>query len=201
MGLPAPEKFERALQLAICLGYVGLAHRHHVRLAWIAPGRIAASRRFRQRGDLWSLVDATASIRPAGELALADWMQRAAAALRFRGGQAILITDGMVRPADFFRAVHVLMRRHLELRVIQVLSEQELHPGRTFRGGLLVDTETGATHQLGYSPEELSRAVAQHNEQLIRFCKRHGILFAQCLVEEPLQTCLMDTLPARGFLQ
>ena len=165
------------------------------------PGRIVSSRWFRQRGDLWSLVEAGSTAHPAGQLNLAAWTQRAAAQLRMRGGQVLLITDGMVRPAEFFRAAHLLLMRHLELRVIQVLSQDELQPGRAFRGGLLVDTETGATHQLGYSAEELARAVAQHNEQLMRFCKRRGIPFARCLIEEPLDACLFQTLPARGFLQ
>ena len=200
MGLPTPAKFERAQQLAICLGYIALANRHHVRVSWVSPGRLATSRRFRQRGDLRPMVEAMEGARPQGQLAFAEWVQRAVAALRLRGGQAIFITDGMIRPADFFRAAHWLMMRHLELRVIQVLSEEELHPGRAFRGGLLVDTESGATHQLGYSAEELARAVIQHNEQLVRFCKRHGIPFARCLIEEPLEACLMQTLPARGFL-
>jgi uncharacterized DUF497 family protein len=96
-----------------------------------------------------------------------------------RGGQAILITDGFMPPADFFSALHVLMQRNLEIKVLQVLTSQELHPARLFRGGLLVDSETGATHQLAYSPAELDRAVAAHNEQLVRFCKLHGIAFAE----------------------
>jgi uncharacterized protein (DUF58 family) len=201
MGLPSPEKFLRAQRLAVCLGYVALADRHHVRVNWIRPGPIASSRWFHQRSDRMALLEAAAAGRCDGEAALAAWVRRAVPSLRMRGGQAILLTDGMVRPAEFVQALHGLMARHIDVRVIQVLSRQELEPSRLFRGGLLVDVETGATHQLGYPPAQLARAVAEHNARLADFCKEHGIPFARCLIEEPLDAFLFETLPGRGFLR
>ena len=201
MGLPAPEKFLRANQLAVCLGYIGLCGRHHVRLSWLKPGRLAASPWFHHRSDLVPMAQQTEAASLGGPIGYAEWMTRAAAALRLRGGQAILITDGMVRPADFFKALHALMVRNLELKVIQLLTPQELHPAKLMRGGLLVDVETGSTHQLAYSAAELDRAVAEHNEQLVRFCKRHGIPFARHVLDEPLESFIMKTLPLRGFLE
>ena len=201
MGLPTPEKFERAGRLAVSLGYVGLTDQHHVRLSWVRPGPLAASPWFHQRSDLFRMADVAAAARQEGQVALAEWMRRAAIALRFHGGQAILITDGMARPADFFSALHVLMVRNLEVKVIQVLSPDELHPAKLLRGGMLIDAETGATHQLAYSAAELSRAVAEHNELLVRFCKRHGIPFAQHRLDESLETFITKTLPVHGFLE
>lgn len=201
MGLPTAEKFSRANQLAVSLGYIGVAEQHHVRLSWVRPGRITSSPWFHQRSDLFRMAELAASSRFEGETALADWMHRAAIALRMRGGQAILITDGMARPADFFRALHVLMVRNLEIKVIQVLTPQELRPATFVRGGTLIDVETGMTHQLAYSAKELDRAVADHNELLVRFCKRHGIPFAQHRLSEPLESFITKTLPAHGFLE
>jgi len=112
-----------------------------------------------------------------------------------------VITDGMHRPADFFKALHLLMIRNIELKVIQIITPQELSPGKLLRGGVLVDAETGFTHQLDYRPAELERAVSEHNEQLARFCKRNGIPFAQHRTDESLETFITQTLPSRGFLQ
>ncbi len=201
MGLPSPEKFERAKQLAVCLGYIGLSGRHHVRFSWIAPTRLAASAWFHQRGDLFRMMEQADAVTFGGQTTLTDWMRRAAAALRLKGGQAILITDGLMSPADFFAALHLLMMRNLEIKVIQVLTPQELHPAKLFRGGMLIDSETGATHQLAYSPVELDRAVAAHNDQLMRFCKRHGIPFARHQLDESLESFIIKTLPTRGFLE
>jgi len=201
MGLPTPQKFEQAKRVAVSLGYVALANRHHVRLSWIRPGRVEASPWYHQRSDVFQIVQEADAASLGGQMSIADWMRRAAATLSLRGGQAILITDGMVRPAEFFRALHVLMVRNLELKVIQILTPQELHPAALFRGGELVDIETGMTHQLAYSPSELDRAVAEHNEQLVRFCKRHGIPFARYVIDEPLETFVVKTLPVRGFLE
>jgi hypothetical protein len=93
------------------------------------------------------------------------------------------------------------MVRNLEVKVIQVLTPQELRPGKLLRGGLLIDVETGASHQLAYSPAELERAVTEHNELLARFCKRHGIPFARCRLDASLESFVTKTLPAHGFLE
>ncbi|OGX40176.1 MAG: hypothetical protein A3C53_07525 [Omnitrophica WOR_2 bacterium RIFCSPHIGHO2_02_FULL_68_15] len=201
MGLPSPEKFERAKRLAVSLGYVGLAGGHHVRLSWICAGSTPAGPWCHRRNDLFRLAELAAETGVDAQVSLADWMERAAITLRLRGGQAILITDGMSRPADFFRALHVLMVRNLEVKVIQVLTPQELHPARLLQGGRLVDSETGATHELAYTPAELERAVAEHNETLVRFCKRHGIPFARHRLDESLETFITKTLPVHGFLE
>ncbi len=200
MGLPTPEKFTRAAQLAVSLGYIGLTGGHHVRLSWLRPGRIATGPWCHQRSDLFRLAEQASAAGVSGHTPMADWMRRAAITLRMHGGQAILLTDGMTQPADFFRALHLLLVRNVEVKVIQVLSPEELHPARLLRGGTLVDAETGATHQLAYSPAELERAVAEHNEQLARFCKRSGIPFAQHRIDEPLEAFITTTLPARGVL-
>jgi uncharacterized protein (DUF58 family) len=201
MGLPSPQKFERANRIAVSLGYIGLTEHHHMRFSWVGPGTIRATPWFRQRRDLFRMAEHAQAVRADGQVSLADWMRRAAATLRLHGGQAILITDGMLPPAEFFGALHLLTVRNLEVKVIQVLTPEELHPAKLVRGGLLVDVETGRTHQLAYSPSELERAVAEHNELLARFCKRHGIPFVQHRLDEPLETFVTKTLPAHGFLE
>ena len=201
MGLPRPEKFERVKQLAICLGYVGLADHHHVRLSWLTTDRLEATSWFHQRGDLFRLAAATEPLQAQGRVTISEWMHRAALALRMRGGQAIVLTDAMVRPAELFRALHLLMVRNLEVKLIQVISPEELHPDRLFRGGTVIDVETGQTHQLAYSAAELEQAVTAHQELIVRFCKRHGILFAQHQINDSLESFLFTTLPRHGFLQ
>lgn len=201
MGLPSPEKFERAKRLATSLGYVALAGSHHVRVSWLKPGPIAVSPWFHQRSDFLDLVEQIDAGDVAGQIEHAQWVRTAALAQGMRGGQAILMTDGMARAADFFRALQTLMVRNLEVKVIQVLTPEELHPARLFRGGAVLDVETGATQQLAYSAPELNRAVAEHNELLARFCKRHGIPFAQHRLDEPLEPFVINTLPASGFLE
>ena len=201
MGLPSVEKCERAAHLALCLAYVGFAGRHHVRLSWITPGAPQATPWFFHRADLTRLSAHIERIAPRGCVKMTEWMQQAVPGLRMRGGQAILLSDWMYHPADCFEALHRLMQRHMDVKVIQIISPQELEPARLFRSGMLVDSETGFTHELAYSPSELTQAVAEHNEHLARLCKRHGIAFAQSRLDEPLQTFVLKTLPARGFLE
>lgn len=201
MRLPTARKFERAGRLAVSLGYIALAGGHHVRATCIAPGRVAASPRFHRRGDLFRLAASIAAVQVGGAVSLADWMRRAAPALRFRSGQAIVLTDGMIRPPEFFHALHLLVRRHMEVKVIQVLTPEELHPGRMMQAGVLIDAETGQAHHLAYRASVLEQAMAEHNALLAQFCARAGILFVRHRCDEPLDAFLTKTLPARGFLE
>lgn len=201
MGLPTPEKFERANRLAVCLGYIALTDHHHVRMSWIGPGAVASSPWFHQRSDRFRMVALADEARVRGAVGFGEWMRRAVPSLRLRGGQAIVITDGMVEPAELFRALHLLLVRNIEIKFIQVLTPDELHPAKLLHGGLVVDVETGRTHQLAYRPAELERAVAEHNELLARFCKRQGIAFAQHRCDESLERFVTHTLPSRGFLE
>src|SRR3989338_7033956 len=57
MGLPTAVKFERAGQLAVSLGYIGLTDRHHVRLSWIRGGRLAVTPWFHHRSDLFRMAE------------------------------------------------------------------------------------------------------------------------------------------------
>ena len=221
MGLPTPQKFRRACELALCLASVGFAGRHHVRASWIAPGdrggtvraaeevaqqaraapRPSATPWFTHRADLTRLAQWMSRPAPAGAVTMRPWMQQTIPALRIRGGQALLISDWMCPLADAFEALHLLRRKHVEVKVIQVLSPQELEPARLFRGGVLIDSETGLTHELAYSASELTQAVLEHNERLARFCKRYGMPFAQARADEPLEEFVLKTLPSRGFLE
>ena len=201
MRLPSSDKFLRANQLAVCLGYIALGDGHYVRTSWVAADRLAPSPWYHQRSDLFRLAHQAEQTRVGAAVDVAEWIRRAAIALRMHGGQAIYITDGMVRPAELFRALHVLQSRNVEMSVIQVITPQELHPRALATAGMLVDAETGSTHQLAYKPAELEQAMASHNELLARLCKRHGMKFAQYRTDQSLDTFITTTLPARGFLE
>lgn len=201
MALPTPRKFERARRLALCLAYIGLAGRHQVRLSWIKPGRALATSWGFHRAHLTRLSEWADPIVPGGQVTVSEWMQTALPTLKMRGGQALFLSDGMYRLADLFHALHLLMQRHLEVKIVQVISPEELDPARLIRGGRVVDGETGLTQELAYSPAELARAVLEHNEQLARFCRRNGIPLAQHRLDEPLETFVLKILPARGFLE
>ena len=201
MALPTAQKFDRACQLALCLASIGLAGRHHIRMSGIQPGAPNSSAWAFHRVDLARLRTWLEAAGPRGQVRLSDWMQTTTALRRMRGGQALVISDCLYPLADWFKALQALQQRHLEVKVIQVITPQELDPARLVRGGLVADSETGQPHELAYSAEELAGAVASHNEQIAWFCKRNGVSFAQHRLDETLERVLFQTLPARGFLE
>ncbi len=201
MGLPTEQKFFRALHLGLCLAYIGLASRHQVRMSWLRSGAPTATSWCVRRSAFDRLETAAREVAPGGQVAIAEWVRRAVAALQMHGGQLLLISDCLAPPAEWVRALHLLMTKRLEIRIIQILTPEELQPARLFQGGVLVDSETGRTHELNYRPEELARAIGEHNERLDRFCKRHGILFVQHRLDESLESFVLKTLTVRGFLE
>jgi uncharacterized protein (DUF58 family) len=201
MGVPTPRKFERAAQLGLALAYVGLAKGHRVRVSWMRAGPIAATPWLARRTDVERLAAQADGIRPEGTESMRAWMQRAIGLLRIRGGQVIVISDWLMPPTDAFQALQALRRRHVEVKALQVLTPEELDPARIARAGLVVDAETGQTHELAYSAAELAQAVLDHNERMARFCARHGILFAQHRLDEPLAETLLRRMPAAGILE
>lgn len=201
MALPTPKKIERAIEIALCLAYVALAGHHRVRMSAVAPGTPHATPWCTRRADLTRMTEWAAHLTGRGAVSMMEWMRRAQAGLRMHGGHAVVITDGLMPPAELFQALHGLLMQRVEMKLIQVLTPQELHPSRIFRGGVLVDSESGRTHELAYGAEELERAMLAHNERLARFCTRNGILFAQHRLDEPLETFALKTLPSRGFFE
>ena len=201
MGLPTRAKLDRAEALGWSLAYVGVASHHQVRVSRVKPGTLSVTSPMWQRGDWHRLASEQAAVSPSGSVRLPDWMLQAAAALRMRGGQAIVITDGMYPPAELFRALGVLRHRHMEVKLLQVLTDDELHPAKLFQGGAVIDSETGQARELGYRAEELEHAMLTHNETLARYCLRNGIPFAQDRLHESLETFVLRTLPVRGFLE
>ena len=201
MGLPSRAKLDRAEAMGWCLAYVGVASHHHVRVSWVRPGALSVTPPMWQRGDWHRLASQQISKEPAGSVRLPEWMSTATAALRMRGGQAIVITDGMYPPSELFRALGVLRHRHMEVKLLQVLTDDELHPAKLFQGGAVIDSETGQARELGYRAEELEQAMLTHNDTLARYCLRNGIPFAQDRLQESLETFVLRMLPARGFLE
>ncbi len=201
MRLPSPKKFARACELAACMTHLSLAAGHHARIGWIAPGAMAPSPWLVRRGEFGRVEKMMAAVKAGGSVAFDQWMTRAVATRRMRGGQAIVLSDWMIRPAELFAGLNQLIRRRVEVKVIQIISPEELDPARLVQGGVVVDSETGATHELGYRPEELRDAVREHNESVARFCKRNGMAFVQHRLNEPLDELLFRSLPAHGFIE
>lgn len=197
---PAPVKLERAKALAFCMGYIALKEDHHVRVHAVGAGRAQSSPWFTKLHDYKQLLASIESVQPQGDVDVEAWMRTAVLRLRMHGGQALWITDGMIRPAAFFKTAHRLLMQHVEPKVLQVLTREEMDPDSAYADAIWVDSETGEERQLGHGGQVLARAMREHNELLARFCKRNAIAFAQYRTTDSLEGFLVDTLTAQGFL-
>ncbi len=197
MMLPTAEKWQRAKALAFCLGYIALKEEHHVRVHAVGEGKVQSTRWFSKLHDYRQLSQQIETIQPMQDVDAEAWMRTSVLQQKMHGGQAIWLTDGMIRPAEFFKALHRLVMQHVEPKVIQVITQAELEPKES---GVWVDSESGKAQTLGQDTQALTRLVREHNELLSRYCKRNAIAFTQHRVEDDLEDFLIQTLTSQGFL-
>lgn len=193
-------KFDYARRLANTLTYIGLANRNIVR-AGVIGGSAARTMRvspwMQHRHGIFALAKLLAAS-PQGQPSLSRWVESYIAAFKPRGGVLVLISDWMVAPQEWARALQLLQARHLELRVIQVLGELESQPGRWWKSGLVVDSETRQQRSLAAEGWDLQRyveALQRHNERLELFCRRAGITFVRTTTATPVETFVLRDLP------
>ena len=199
MTAGSPDKLHCAKKVAAALCYVAVARRDAAGVAtfddtvrsYVAP---AAG-----RSQIFKVFDTLRSA-PVGNAsslnkALIDYGAAA------RGpGLAVVISD-FFEPAGAFDGLQYLLYRGLTPAVVQVVADEELEPDLTDEaelvdleepGGdpLVVDASAVAVYR-----EHLGRASAA----LERFCRVHGLAYAQLVASSPFQA-LVSTCRRAGLL-
>jgi len=203
------QKWAYASTLALSLAYIGLANRNVVRVG-VFGGR--SSRRaaglvtsaYQDRGALVTLRQQLATVTPHGSVTFEDWARRYLFETKARGGTAIVISDWMMEPESWHRALSHLRCQHIETKIIQVLGAVEHRPGRGWRQSVVVDAETGEQRLLSsgrWDWTTLLRALESHNEQLRTHCRNTGMTYAQVTTDTPIDQFILRELPRLGFVQ
>lgn len=206
MSVPAADgKLPFAVALAASLAYVALRHGNPVRLAVIGGTaealRLSPLLRHVQR--LPELHQFLAPLAAAGPTRLADGVDAYLRSTRMPG-TAIVVSDFLVEPPIYGRALDELRGRQYDVAAIRVLGAQERDPAALPRRVRLRDAESGVEEDVELTPLARQRyvdAVAEHLADLQRWCAARAIA---CAVTDPaggLAGALLTDLPRAGLLQ
>lgn len=115
---------------------------------------------------------------------------------------AIVITDGL-EPIPYFEALfHKIAASKQEVRLIQLVSRQELEPA--YAGDIkLIDSETNEAVNVTVNEQiivKYQKRLLQHNTQLERLCQRFGFQYLQTTDDADLMRFLFHECMAKKVL-
>jgi len=205
MAVPTADgKLAFAAGLAAGLAYVALRQSNPVRVATLAPGgagRISPLLRHVQR--LPDLFQFLGTIEASGPTCLGEGVDAYVRSTQL-AGTAVLLSDFLVEPGTYERALDQLRGRGYHVLALRVIGRQERDPSALPRQVRLRDAETNserlvdltAAHRARYA-----RAVEEHLAGLKRWCAARAIGYAVADTTGGIEACLLAELPRAGLLQ
>jgi len=208
MGVPgADRKLHFGVRLAAALAYVALNTNDPVRVAALRMGADGAeldeSRWLRHRGRYLTLKPFLSALTPGGGTALAEGVSRYLERDRGRG-VAFLISDFLVAPEVYQRALGALRARGLEAHAVQVIGGEERGLERLHGRLRIRDAESGAIRDVELTSADRRRyanAFAERVDAIRSFCHRSGVGHALASSADGVEHCLTRVLPAAGMLR
>ncbi|MCP3904054.1 MAG: DUF58 domain-containing protein [Planctomycetes bacterium] len=199
-----PSKFIFCQRLAMALGYIGLTNHNRVSAFAFDSGgerRITSLRGRRRTRELGSwLLDLT----PGGSGVFNDAMRTIA--LGRQGKGVMLILSDFLLKEGYEKGLRYLAGGGYDTFCLQVLSPEEIDPGRTGLAGdlRLTDVEDEDTAEITVSAALLKRYkqnLDAYCGKLREFCVRRGMTHMTIDTATELDKLLLDYLRKRGLLK
>lgn len=198
-----PSKFLLMQQLAIALGYVGLANMHRLTLSAMGPvegGLMTTIRDLRGRRRLHDLSRWVCALEPMGFTPFTEACKRIA--LTRRGKGVMLVVSDFFCKEGYETGLRLLAGGGYDLHCIQVLSPQEIKPdiGGDLR---LKDCEDGDLAEVTISAPLLRKyqqTLTAYCNRLKDFCAQREIGFTTVPSDTRIDVLVLDYLRRRGFL-
>jgi len=204
MAVPVIDgKLAFAVALAAGLGYIALHQNNPVRAVALGHGdgtRLSPLLRHALR--LPDLLRFLGSITAHGPTRLGEGIDAYLRSTHLPG-TVVVISDFLVEPMHYERALDLLRGRHHHVVALHVIGPSECDPSALPRRVRLRDAETGrerlldltAAHRARYA-----RAVEEHRAQLARWCATRAIGHATADTAAGVEQCLLAELPRAGLL-
>ncbi|MGE5560157.1 MAG: DUF58 domain-containing protein [Chloroflexota bacterium] len=154
----------------------------------------------RGRGAAPELWDYIANLRFAGQTDL-NRALRDTGRLGLHGGIAVVVSD-LLSPSGYEQGLQYLRFRRQEVTVIQILSQDELHPELT--GDLrLIDSETGESRDVSLTPSLIAayeQRLAARQDAIRRFCHAQGVSFLPVSSGRKAEDIVLEALRGAGIV-
>lgn len=206
MNFGIPSKLEYGKKIATALGYIGLVDLDMVMMTVFAeslnglrPMR-GKDQIFKILGFLESTAISTEMEKPASSL-MDFCLKRYAIRTPYRG-VAIIISDFLVPQNVYENALKTLLYKDFDVRVIQILSNEELQP--PLSGELkLQDSESGEVKEVTIT----DRLMAGYQKRLTAFCRNleefctmNNIVYLRASTSQPLENLILMELRKKQVL-
>ncbi len=199
-----PSKFVFAMQLAMALGYIGLANQNRVSLYAFNQGgvlplsNLRGRRRSREMGT-WLL-----GLEPGGQAAFNEAMRHIA--LSRQGKGVMVILSDFLFKEGYEKGLRYLAGGGYDTFCLQLLAPEEIDPGRHGLAGdlRLTDLEDEDTAEITVSAGLLKRYKENLNAwcgKLRDFCIRRAITHVTVDTSTDLTALLLEYLRKRGLLK
>ncbi len=199
-----PNKFLFAQQLAMALGYIGLANHNRVTLYAFNRDEVRPLPNLRGRRRTREMGTWLLDLEPEGEGAFNDAM-RSIALSRQGKGVMVILSDFMLKEG-YEKGLRYLAGGGYDTFCLQILSPEEIDPAKHGLAGdlRLMDIEDEDVAEITVSAALLRRYKENLNAycgRLRDFCVRRGIMHMTIDSSMDLSTLLLDYLRKRGLLK
>ncbi|MEM7251966.1 MAG: DUF58 domain-containing protein [Pseudomonadota bacterium] len=205
MAVGKPSKLELAKRVAGALAYVGLANHERVALGSLGD-RARGMRPQSGRQKVNVLLDAIDQIRAEGETSLGSSVTHYARANARVGGVAVIVSDLLDPPEELEHALNRLFANGFEARVIQIVSQDELHPKLEGDLRMLSMESDDAARGKNVSVTEDTRReyvdnLQRHFDRINAFCQRRNVPYIRIDDRDNLNQVVLGTMRRRRILR
>ncbi|MBI3269141.1 MAG: DUF58 domain-containing protein [Planctomycetes bacterium] len=193
-------KGDYAKRLAAALVYIGLAHFDAVSLLPFGTALGEGARGLRGKQRIFDLLPVLERLPFAGETSFEQAFRSPLP--RGRDRRIVLVVSDLYDLEGYTRGLKLLLAQGALVRVLHVVEEADLEPGKLGRLRL-VDRETRRSRELLLSPEtqeRYRRVLEAWLEEVEAWCLAAEIGYARVLTAVPLEKVVVELLRRKGIL-
>ena len=201
------KKFDYAKDLVIALSYIALSSKNSVRLAtMVNTDKISQNRTpfFQQKENIFVIAEFLKNVIPRGELDFVNYISKYIHEAKGRRGTVVVISDFMMKPEVYTRALNYLRFKNFDIKVIQILGKTELDPFGKKNKNQVVDVETNKKMNINFSEanrKKYKAAMEDHIQMLRRFCRINRIVYSLAKTNIKFEDFILRKLPSIGFIR
>lgn len=204
------KKFEFAKKIALALSYIGLSNQNSTRVVALTSAHPAVRAGFHQTpffqkpSGIFYMRDFLEELSPSGEVNLVNFLSRYTFENRDRKGTVVIVSDFMIPPESYKRALDILRFKNYDVKVIQVLGPKEIDPFKDFKSGEIVDVETKEKKIINATPalrRKYYHLLENHNQELKRYCHSIRALYILARTDMNFESLILKELPRLGFVR
>ncbi len=116
----------------------------------------------------------------------------------------MIISDFMVPPLAYKKAIDILRFKNYDIKVVQVLGAEELDPFKNLKSGEIVDVETQQRKVVripGALKKGYYKRLNQHNMELRDYCRMNRMAYTLARTDVEIEDLILKEFPRMGFVR